>query len=224
MPDFKNWKFPGIFTDGENLLTRNLAPSIQVYGEELVEYKGDEYRTWNPKRSKAATMLRKGISLFPIAEDSRVLYLGAANGTTASHLSDIAYKGAVFCVEFSKRSFHDLAYVCQERKNMIPILADARKPAMYKAIVGSVDVVYQDIAQRDQTRIFLLNMEQLLKFEGFGILMVKARSIDVTANPRNIFDRAQKELEDAGYDVLENKPLAPFEKDHAAIIVKKITK
>jgi len=224
LPELKNWKFPGIFTEGNKLLTKNLAPSIQVYGEELIEHEGEEYRAWNPKRSKAAAMLRKGISLFPIGEDSRVLYLGAANGTTASHLSDIAYKGAVFCVEFSKRAFHDLASVCQERKNMIPILADARKPESYRAIVGSVDVVYQDIAQRDQTRIFLLNMEQFLRNEGFGILMVKARSIDVAAKPKDIFEGAQSELEDAGYEVLENKPLSPFEKDHAAIIVKKITK
>jgi len=134
LPKLKNWEFPGIFTDGKNLLTKNLSPSIQVYGEELIEYEGDEYRTWNPKRSKAAAMLRKGISFFPIKKDSRVLYLGAANGTTASHLSDIAFKGTVFCVEFSKRAFHDLASVCRERKNMMPLLADARKPGSYRAL------------------------------------------------------------------------------------------
>ena len=66
-------------------------------------------------------------------------------------------------------------------------------------------------------------MEHFLKKEGFGILMVKARSIDVAARPRDIFEMSQKELEEGGYQVLENKPLSPFEKDHAAIIVKKIT-
>ena len=219
----RNWKFPGVFTDGERLLTRNLAPSFRVYGEELIEQEGEEYRTWNPKRSKAAAMLRRGVSLFPIEEDLRILYLGAANGTTASHMSDIACKGVVFCVEFSKRTFHDLARVCQKRKNMIPILADAGKPASYRAVVGKVDIVYQDIAQRDQTRIFLMNVEHFLKKEGFGILMVKARSIDVTARPKDIFERAQKELEEGGYQVLESTPLSPFEKDHAAVVVKKIT-
>lgn len=223
VPAVRKWKFPGVFSEGDRLLTRNLAPSFRVYGEELIEHEGEEYRTWNPKRSKAAAMLRRGVSLFPIKEDSRILYLGAANGTTASHLSDIAAKGVVFCVEFSKRSFHDLARVCQKRKNMIPILADACKPASYRAMVGKVDIVYQDIAQRDQTRIFLMNVEHFLKKGGFGILMVKARSIDVTARPRDIFEKAQKELEEGGCHVLESKPLSPFEKDHAVIIVKQIT-
>ncbi len=168
-------------------------------------------------------MLRKGISLFPFKEDSRILYLGAANGTTASHLSDIACTGVVFCIEFSKRAFHDLASVCQVRKNMIPVFADAGRPESYSTVVGKVDIVYQDIAQRDQNRIFLENTEHFLKKEGFGILMVKARSIDVTARPKDIFSRAQKEMEKGGYRVLENIPLSPFEKDHAAIVMKKIT-
>jgi fibrillarin-like pre-rRNA processing protein len=221
MVTIKKWKFPGIYSDGNNLLTRNLAPSHDVYGEELVEFGEDEFRVWNPKRSKACSMLKKGSRHFPLKEDSQVLYLGAANGTTASHFSDIAYNGMVFCIEFSKRAFYDLVDVCEMRKNMVPILADATKPRSYTGIVGKVDVVYQDVSQRDQGGIFLENVNRFLRASGFGILMVKSRSIDVTARPKDIFNRLEKKLEDGGLEVLESIPLKPFEKDHAALVVRK---
>ncbi len=221
MVRIKRWKLPGIFTDGKDLFTRNMVPKKAVYGEELVEYEGEEYRKWNPNRSKACAMFRKGSRAFPLKEDSKVLYLGAANGTTASHFSDIASHGMVFCVEFSKRSFFDLADVCEERTNMVPILGDATKPSSYQAIVGKVDVVYQDISQRDQGGIFLANTKVFLGPGKMGVLMVKARSIDVTARPKDIFERVEKQLVDGGLEVLENIPLKPFEKDHAALVVRK---
>ena len=108
MVTIKKWKFPGVFTDGNALLTKNLVPKQDVYGEELIEFGEEEFRVWNPKRSKACSMLKKGSRYFPLKEDSKVLYLGAANGTTASHFSDIAYEGMIFCIEFSKRAFFDL--------------------------------------------------------------------------------------------------------------------
>jgi fibrillarin-like pre-rRNA processing protein len=221
MLKIKKWKFEGVFSDGERILTKNLAPSHAVYGEELVDFKGTEYRVWNPKRSKACAMLKKGSKLFPISSKSKILYLGAASGTTASHLSDIAEDGIIFCIEFSKRAFFDLVDVCELRRNMVPVLADASKPKMYKSIVGMVDLVYQDVSQRDQVGIFLLNLSNFLKPDGFGILMVKARSIDVTAKPKDIFDRAEREIQKGGYKVLQEIPLKPHEKDHAAFIVKR---
>lgn len=222
MSRIKKWKFDGVFSDGERILTKNLAPSHAVYREELVEFKGVEYRVWNPKRSKACAMLKKGSDLFPVSKNSKVLYLGAASGTTASHISDIAEDGMVFCIEFSKRAFFDLVNVCETRKNMVPILADATKPKMYRSIVGKVDLVYQDVSQRDQGGIFLLNLSNFLKPKGHGILMVKARSIDVTAKPKEIFKKIVSELQKGGLEVLESIPLKPYEKDHAALVVKKI--
>jgi fibrillarin-like pre-rRNA processing protein len=152
------------------------------------------------------------------------LYLGAANGTTPSHLSDIASNGMLYCVEFSKRAFRDLIEVCKKRKNMVPILANANRPEMYRSIVGKVDLVYQDVSQRNQTEIFLKNVKSLLKTQGFGILMVKARSVDVTAKPKDIFKEAERELKENGLKVLETVILKPYEKDHAAIVVEKIAK
>jgi fibrillarin-like pre-rRNA processing protein len=217
----KQWKFTGVFSDGENLFTKNLVPKNQVYGEELVLWKGEEYRVWNPRRSKACAMLRKGCKIFPFNEGSQALYLGAASGTTASHLSDITREGMLYCVEFSKRSFRDLIDVCDKRKNMVPVLADANKPSLYKTMVGKMDIVYQDISQRNQTEIFFKNLREFLKPKGFGVLMVKARSIDVAAKPKVIFLQAEEELRDFGLEILQNIPLKPYEKDHAAIVVKR---
>jgi fibrillarin-like pre-rRNA processing protein len=164
-------------------------------------------------------MIQKGCRSYPFRENSRVLYLGAASGTTASHISDIVSDGMIFCIEFSKRVFIDLVEVCEKRKNMIPILADARKPEEYSRIVGKVDVIYQDLAQRNQSEIFLKNLRLFLRGGGFGILMVKARSINVAAKPRNLFQKIEQELEGRGYKVLENIHLDPYERDHAAIVV-----
>jgi len=224
MVNIKEWKIPGVYTDGERLFTKNLVPKYQVYGEELVVWKGEEYRVWNPKRSKACALLKKGCKNFPVHSNSKILYLGAANGTTASHLSDIAVNGIIYCVELSKRAFRDLILVCEKRRNMVPILGDANKPEMYKNIVGKVNLVYQDISQRNQTEIFIKNLQIFLKPEGFGILMVKARSVDVTAKPKDIFKEAERKLRENGLRVLETVILKPYEKDHAAIVVEKIAK
>jgi fibrillarin-like pre-rRNA processing protein len=103
---------------------------------------------------------------------------------------------------------------------MVPILSDARKPDTYSNAVGQVDIVYQDVAQRDQVQIFLKNM-RFLKEGGTGYLMVKARSIDVTGDPKGIANKARMEIEEDGLEVLEVVGLEPFEKDHACIVVEK---
>lgn len=48
-----------------------------------------EYRAWNPFRSKLAAAILGGIDQIHIKPGVRVLYLGAASGTTVSHVSDI---------------------------------------------------------------------------------------------------------------------------------------
>ena len=52
-----------------------------------------EYRVWNPFRSKLAAAILGGVDKIHIAPGSKVLYLGAASGTSVSHVSDIV--GAV---------------------------------------------------------------------------------------------------------------------------------
>lgn len=69
------------------------------------ETKKIEYRIWNPFRSKLAASILAGIDNIHIKPGAKVLYLGAASGTSVSHVSDIVGpEGSVFAVEFSHRS------------------------------------------------------------------------------------------------------------------------
>ena len=156
----------------------------------------------------------------PIKHNSKVLYLGAGNGTTASHVSDIATEGTVYCVEFSSRAFRDLLNVSKSRKNMFPILESAFYPEWYKTLVGTVDVIYQDVSQRDQAKAFIANAKQFLSASGFGIFMIKSRSIDMTRAPELIFKEVIKQLRSSGFQVIEHVRLEPYTKDHLGLILK----
>jgi fibrillarin-like pre-rRNA processing protein len=207
----------GVFTDGERLYTRNSAPGTKVYGERLVEVEGIEYRQWDHRRSKLAAYLMLAGKHFPFEENSRVLYLGAASGTTASHVADVCAKGTIFCVEFSPRSFRELVPVCEQRRNMVPILADATKPSEYKFVVERTEVVYQDVAQKNQAEILMRNMREFGAKQ--GMLALKARSEDVTMEPEAVFRKARASLELNKMKVLDVLALDPFEKDHAMLVV-----
>jgi fibrillarin-like pre-rRNA processing protein len=208
---------PGVFTDGEELFTMNGAPWKNVYGERLIDINGIEFRHWDPHRSKLAAMILLGGRNFGLDPSSKVLYLGAASGTTASHISDIATGGVVWCVEISERSFRDLVKVCEVRKNMIPILADANTPHEYGHMIEGVELVYQDVAQRNQVEIFVRNMAA---FEaGKGILMLKSRSINVNRNPKSIYAEVKKQLSEACLKVRHVIDLEKYAKDHAAFVV-----
>jgi fibrillarin-like pre-rRNA processing protein len=207
----------GVYWDGERIYTRNSVPGDSVYGERLISSDGVEYREWMPNRSKLAAYVRLGGTIFPFSKDARALYLGAASGTTASHVSDLCHEGTVYCVEFSPRSFRDLVAVCERRRNMVPILGDATRPSEYRFAVERVDVVYQDIAQKNQASILLKNMKEF--GAKIGMLALKARCEDVTREPRSIFSETASFITKESYEVLDLLDLEPFEKDHAMIVV-----
>lgn len=179
--------FPGIFEFQNKIYTLNSVPRSRVYGEHLLDEEGKEYRSWNPYKSKMAAAILKGLKEMPVKRNSRILYLGAANGTTVSHFSDISTDGVIYAVEISVRAMSDLFEVCRTRKNIIPILADAGKPEKYALMVNDVDFVYQDISQKDQVGIFIKNMDRFSVNK--GMLMVKARSIDVSMHPKKYLKR-----------------------------------
>ena len=208
---------PGVFWDGHWLMTVNAVPGKDVYGERLVKIEGVEYRQWDPYRSKLAALILLGGRGFGLDDKTKVLYLGAASGTTASHVSDIAANGFVHCVEVSERSFRDLVKVCESRKNMIPILEDANQPEEYSHMIEGVELVYQDIAQRNQVDIFVRNMAA---FDSeHGILMLKSRSVDVNRKPTDVFTEVRKQLIAKQLKVADVIDLDRFAKDHAAFIV-----
>ena len=176
-----------------------------------------EFRAWDFRHSKLAALILKGF-VPPITESSLVLYLGAASGSTASHISDIVQNGLVYVLEFSPTVMKKLISRCESRQNMIPIFADANHPERYSYLVDKVDLIYQDIAQRNQAEIALANAEYFLKDDGYLILMIKARSIDSTADTKDIFKKEVEELQKR-LSILKTVKL-PGYRDHLAVIAK----
>ena len=211
-------KFPGIYLIDDHLATLNLTPSLNVYGEKLVNINGSEFRIWNQRRSKLAAAILNGLKVFPFQNDSNVLYLGASSGTTPSHISDIVSHGLVYCVEFSPRMMRNLVDLSDLRINMIPILDDATKPLNYIHLVEKVDIIYSDVAQPRQTELFIDNMRLFLKKNGLGILMLKSRSINVTKNSDIVFHEEETKLKANGFHVMEKIDLEPYEKDHLSFV------
>ena len=225
MEDVKN-NFFWVKVDGqEKLATENLVAGNQVYKEKLVNKKGIEYRVWDPFRSKLAAVIMNGLEIFPFQEKSKVLYLGVSTGTTISHISDIVGPGGIiFGVEHSSRVARDfLDRVASYRKNIIPIMQDARQPQQYFSVFGKVDVVYVDIAQPDQTEIAIANCKMYLKNEGYLFLVIKTRSIDVTKAPRKIIENEKKKLQ-TNFELEQVIDLMPYDKDHALVIAKYLEK
>lgn len=216
----KQTEINGIFKEKNNIFTENpnYCKGLKVYNEKLVKYKGKEFRSWNPYRSKLAATILNGLIL-EIKPDSKILYLGAATGTTVSHISDIIKDGIIYSVENSPVAVKKLIKLSEKRKNVIPILGNANHPDRYSSIVPTIDIIYQDISQRNQAEIFILNVARYLKESGIGILMVKARSIDVSLEPKKAYDIICLKLKDNGLKIKKKIDLKPYEKDHAAIIV-----
>ncbi|PSP98912.1 fibrillin [Halobacteriales archaeon QS_4_70_19] len=192
--------------DGEERLATRGPPA---YGEPT----DGEWRAWDTGRSKVGAMLDRGLDT-GLAADATVLYLGAAAGTTVSHVADMA--GPTYAVEFAPRPARDLLDVAAERPNLFPLLKDAREPGTYAHAVEPVDVLVQDVATRGQADVALRN-RRFLRDDGRLLLSVKARSEDVVAPPDEVFDRALATLRE-GYEVLATERLAPTHDDHLAVV------
>jgi len=212
------------------LVTLNTTPGVAVYGEKRITVEKPastpggapekvEYRVWNPFRSKIAAAVLGGVDNIWIKPGSKVLYIGAAAGTSVSHVADIVGKeGAVYAVEFSHRPGRDLLGVAKLRTNVIPIIEDARHPLKYRMLIGMVDVIFADVAQPDQARIVAHNAHYFLKNGGHAVIAVKASCIDSTAAPEAVFRREVSKLQSENFKPLEQLTLEPYERDHAVVI------
>ncbi len=218
------YKFPGVFTikdkDRTSFCTQSLTPGISVYGEKTITLDGNEYRIWSTRRSKLSAAIKNGLSEMPIQPGSKILYLGAASGTTVSHCSDIVgNKGAIYAVEFSERTARDLIHLAATRNNIMPIIEDARHPTRYASVVaGPVEVVYQDVAQPNQADILYENLKTFCSFGAWGMLAIKARSIDSTSRLDEIYSKEIATLDNFGLQIVDNIDLDPLEKDHRFIV------
>ncbi|KAK6173507.1 hypothetical protein SNE40_016944 [Patella caerulea] len=205
------------------LVTKNMTPGETVYGEKKISVEENEvkieYRAWNPFRSKLAAAILGGVDHIHIAPGSKVLYLGAASGTTVSHVSDIVGPdGLVYAVEFSHRSGRDLINVAKKRPNIIPIIEDARHPHKYRMLMGMVDTIFADVAQPDQARIVALNAHNFLKNGGHVVISIKANCIDSTAEPEAVFAGEVSKLKSEKIKPQEQLTLEPYERDHAVVV------
>ncbi|MEM4913568.1 MAG: fibrillarin-like rRNA/tRNA 2'-O-methyltransferase [Desulfurococcaceae archaeon] len=216
-------KYYGVYVveleDGTmRLATKNLVPGHRVYGERLFRFEGVEFREWNAFRSKFAAALLNGLAEQPVREGHSILYLGVASGTTASHVSDIVGpRGRVYGVDIAPRVLREFLMVADARKNLLPILGDARKPQEYRHVVELVNGIYADIAQPDQAAIVADNADMFLMDGGYLLLAIKARSIDVTKEPSEIYRREVNTLKERGFEIIDVVHLEPYDKDHAMI-------
>ena len=219
-------KHKGIFVargKEDVLVTRNGTPGKSVYGEKRISVgEGDakvEYRVWNPFRSKLAAAILGGVDNVWIGPGDKVLYLGAASGTTVSHVSDIVGPtGQVYAVEFSHRSGRDLINVAKSRTNIIPIIEDARHPLKYRMLIGMVDTIFADVAQPDQARIVAINAHQFLRNGGHFVISIKANCIDSTIPAEAVFSSEIEKLKKDQLKPKEQLTLEPYERDHAVVI------
>lgn len=206
------------------LVTLNMVPGEGVYGEKRVSIeeqdKGKiEYRVWNPFRSKLAAAVLGGVDKIHMVPGSKVLYLGAASGTSVSHVSDVVGpEGMVYAVEFSHRSGRDLINMAKKRTNVVPIIEDARHPHRYRMLVPMVDTIFADVAQPDQARIVAINASYFLKTGGHFVISIKANCIDSTAEAEAVFAGEVKKMQAERMKPQEQVTLEPYERDHAVVV------
>ncbi|WP_254274153.1 fibrillarin-like rRNA/tRNA 2'-O-methyltransferase [Haloarcula marina] len=193
--------------------------SIATRGHpEYGERTDGEWRRWDPHRSKLGAMLELGMET-GLSAGQTTLYLGAAAGTTVSHVAD--FGGPTYAVEFAPRPTRDLLGVAERRANLFPLLKDARKPETYAHVVEPVDVLVQDVATRGQGRVATLN-RRFLGDDGRLLAAIKARSEDVTADPVDVFDDVLADIEE-GYEILATERLTPYHDDHLAVVARPLS-
>ena len=220
----KESKFKGVFLGLRGrrtlLLTKNLTPGRKFFDEDLINHKGFELRTWNPDRSKLSAAILNRLKSMPIKEGDVVLYLGSSYGTTCTYISDIVKeKGFIFALDFAPRVMRDLVFISQVRGNICPVLGNANLPETYKDKVSKVDVLYIDVAQRNQAEILIKNAKLFLKDKGYAFFAIKARSVDVTKNPERVFQEEISKLLKSGFKLIDKVNLRPYQKDHVMALL-----
>lgn len=216
-------KFPNLFErdfDRRRTLFTTTLSALPAFEDALIEEGGALYREFNHRKSKLAAAIMLGISQIGLKEGDVVLYLGASHGYTPSHVCDmVGPRGLVLALDFAPRVVQDLTLLAKTRTNLAPLLADVRHPERYARALVQADVLYQDVAQRDQVEILLRHLP-FLALGGFALLAIKARSIDVTAPAKVIFREMRAKLE-ASIAVVDYRELDPYERDHALFVCKK---
>lgn len=214
-----------VLVEGRSIWTRNANPKTSVYGESLRRFKGDEYRRWDPTRSKLGAAISRArntqYDLLPEPGDT-CLYLGAGHGTSLSHLHDQVCgannekDGRIVALDLSPRCLRDLIHLAKSRPGLVPVLGDARKHSVWGIMIAKkVDWLLQDVSQAGQTEIFISAVKRFLKPGGKGLLSLKAASERWSGeDERLIFSKVKEELEEANLTILEQIDLHGLEDNH----------
>ena len=170
----------GIRREGRSLWTRNSVKGVSVRGERRKRDGRNEWRLWDPNRSKVAASILKtkgdAASLLP-ESGSTCLYLGASSGGTVSHIHDNVcgagnhHDGQVVAVDISPRMMRDLVKLAERRQGLVPVLADARNPlAVAPYIRGKADWLHQDLSIGNQAETFVKMTSAFLADRGTALL------------------------------------------------------
>ena len=180
----------------------------------LLELKnGNKWISWNAYHSKlSAYVLGKGEN-WPFKKDSKILYLGAAEGNTVGFLSKVCKNGEIIAIDISATAVAELVNLAEKESNIIPFLGDAHFPEKYQVYARNHDILYQDIAQSDQVEIFIRNFKFFSPMCGY--LMIKSHSI---RTGKNIFEEVENTLkkEFARLEIIDIKKWA---KGHKAYYI-----
>lgn len=210
-----------IFSENNKLYTLT-NDKKSIYGEKIIKKDNQFYREWNPFRSKIAAALMRKLKKLNIKENSNILYLGCASGTTVSHISDIIKKGIIFAVDISQKEMMLLYLKLKKRNNIAPILANASKPEIYYNNISNVkiDFIIQDIASINQIEILIKNAEKYLVKNGEIYLSLKTKSISQNIEPTEILESAKSELK-KHFTLLKSINLRKYENNHWLLHLKK---
>ncbi len=189
-----------------------------VYGEDIKRIEKAYFREWEPKRSKIAAAILKRVKELPFRKNSSILYLGASTGTTTTHLADICTEGRIYAVEKAYDPFVKLISLAERRENIYPILEDASIPERYAFFMDSIDIIYQDVAQRNQVQIFNANAKAFPKVKD-AMLILKIRSISGKGSEEEILKREMAKIEN--FRPLEVVNLQPYSKANYLIRLKR---
>tara|TARA_B100000929_G_scaffold168927_1_gene133775 strand:- start:145 stop:819 length:675 start_codon:yes stop_codon:yes gene_type:complete len=205
----------------KKLATLSNVSTNQDYEENLVEMNGKQYSIWNPYTSKLAAAIINGMEIFPILKKTKILYVDSATEKTVKHISNIVgINGKIFLVRYiMKNSKNFSEQFVKNRSNIFTIIPDKTNTARLTGMTETVDVIYIDIAEHNQTESIIQNCKNHLKIGGFLMLIVPTKNIDFANNPSKKNQEERKKLQ-TSFDIIQEINLTDFFKEYSMVIAK----
>ena len=173
--------------------------------------KDGRWDVWNPYHSKLSAYLVAGGKNWPFKKNSKILYLGSAEGNTISYLSEICNTNSITAVEISPVAMAELLVLVKKKDNIIPCLCDAHFPEKYRIQANNPEIIYQDIAQNNQVDIFIRNCGYFKPKQAF--LMLKTHSM--ANRDVDIFKNTEEKLNEI-FGRVESVNISKWAKGHSA--------